>query len=221
MNCDPSCIGEIPEKYDSAGCDVNLRKYGFTVFGAIKCTATFEDILDTTAVTSEWAEHIAAGLVVIGPKFGTFTLGDTTTATITDGCGNPIPEYADTSWTYSTPSTSENYEDEDWFYFFDKYARNYTLFYLDGCEGGNRIYLNDSVITEIRASQGYGAVVGSGDPVAATFPGFNMSITQTPKWSQGPNGIGKAGIWTMAGTFSSVGVVRSAEIPGLRTLLGA
>lgn len=221
MACDPLCIGEIPAKYDNSGCDVNLRKYGFTVFGAIKCTAEFTDILDTTAVTSDWATLIASGDVVIGPKFGTFTLGDTTTATLTDGCGNPIPEYADTAWTFSTPSTAADYSDEDWYYFFNKYANNYTLFYLDGCEGGNRIYLNDDVITAIRASQGHGAVVGTGAAVPASFPGFNMSITQTPKWSVGQNGPGKAGIWTMAGTFSTAGVVRSAEIPGLRTLLGA
>ena len=220
MACDPLCIDSIPQKYDAGGCEFKPRKFGSSTFGAIKCTVDFADILDTST-PSTWESAIAAGDIVLGPKFGNFTIGDTTTSVITDGCGNPIPEFADTAWTFSTPSTAADYSDEDWDYFFNKYANNYTLFYLDGCEGGNRIYLNDDVITAIRASQGHGAVVGTGAAVPASFPGFNMSITQTPKWSVGPNGPRKAGIWTMAGTFSTAGVVRSAEIPGLRTLLGA
>ena len=220
-NCDSACIGDIPQKYDDAGCDVKLRKYGYTRFGAIKCTSEFADILNTTPSTSDWAQLIASGDVVMGPKFGTFTIGDTTTSTIQDGCGTLLPEFADTGWTFTTPSTAEDYSDEDWYYFFDKYAKNYTLFYMDGCDGGDRIYLNDTVISAIRLSQGFGSTVGSGAAVPATFPGFGLSITQTPKWSQGPNGLGKAGIWSMAGTFSTVGVVRSATIPGLRQLLEA
>lgn len=219
MACDPLCIGSIPQKYDAGGCEFKPRKFGSSTFGAIKCTVDFADILDTST-PSTWESAIAAGDIVLGPKFGNFTIGDTTTSVITDGCGNSIPEYGDTAWTFSTPSTAEDYSDEDFWYFFNKYASNYTLFYLDGCEGENRIYLNSDVIQAIRESQGYGTVVGSGAAVPAVRPGFSMSITSIPKWSVGPNGIGKAGIWTVSGTISNLGVIRSAEIPGLRTLLG-
>lgn len=219
MACDPLCIGSIPEKYDAGNCDFQPRKYGFSVFGAIKCTVDFADILDTTN-TSTWATALADGDIILGPKFGTFTIGDTTTATLTDGCGNTFPEYGDTQWTFSTPSTALDFSDEDFWYFFNKYSSNYTLFYLDGCEGENRIYLNADVIQAIRESQGYGTVVGTGAAVPASRPGFSMSITSIPKWSQGPGGLGKAGIWTVSGTISNLGVIRSAEIPAVRALLG-
>lgn len=221
MSYNPNCVGSIPKRYDNVECKPALRPYGYSQFGAIKCDAVFTDILDTTPTTSEWAQFIADGTVVLGPKSGTFTIGDTTTATIQDGCGNLFPEFSDTTWTFTTPSVEENYADEDWFYFFNEYASNYTLFYLEGCGASDRVYLNNNVISAIRASQGYGTVIGTGDPVPATLPGFNLSITQKPKWSIGPNGVGKSGIWTMGGTFSSLGVDRSADIPGLRVLTEA
>jgi hypothetical protein len=165
---------------------------------------------------------LASGDVVLGPKFGTFTIGDTTTSTNHRRMRNNHCLNLQTQDGHSQlHQHAEDYSDEDWYYFFDKYAKNYTLFYMDGCDGGDRIYLNDTVISAIRLSQGFGSTVGSGAAVPATFPGFGLSITQTPKWSQGPNGLGKAGIWSMAGTFSTVGVVRSATIPGLRQLLEA
>jgi hypothetical protein len=210
MACDPLCIGSIPEKYDAAGCEFLPRKYGYSVFGAIKCTVDFTDILTA----------LDAGDIILGPKFGKLEFGDTTTSTLTDGCGNSFAEFGDTQWTFTTPSTADDYSDEDFWYFFNKYASNYTLFYLDGCEGENRIHLNSDVISAIRESQGYGTVVGTGADVPAVRPGFAMSITSIPKWTVGPNGPGKAGIWTVSGTISNLGVIRSAEIPGLRTLLG-
>ncbi len=81
MACDPLCIGSIPQKYDAGGCEFKPRKFGSSTFGAIKCTVDFADILDTST-PSTWESAIAADDIVLGPKFGNFTIGDTTTSVI-------------------------------------------------------------------------------------------------------------------------------------------
>ena len=60
----------------------------------------------------------------------------------------------------------------------------------------------------------------SGD-LASGNPGFNFSLTQTPVWGVGPNGVGKAGIWSTAMSLITSKVLRSVEIPGLVEVLKA
>lgn len=155
---------------------------------------------------TEWGTKVTAGDIIVGPLFGSFVPGDTTAATIADGCGTLYTEYAETPWTFSTPSTADDYTDEDWWDSFNKNAMGYTFGYLN-CEG--RLYLNDDAVTTIKAAQ---AVPGE---AAVTNPGLQMSLTSLPTFKKGPNGDGKAGIWEVSGKFIHASVFRSVEIPGL------
>ena len=79
----------------------------------------------------------------------------------------------------------------------------------------SRLYIPADVITGIKAA----LLVPEAEPV--TDPGFAISFTNVPKFSEGPNGRGNAGIWTVAGEIRHNGVLRSVEIPGLKASLAA
>lgn len=198
--CKINCTGDLEERYDAGLCAPVFRKYGYNRFVAIKCGTSFTDIKDST----EWDTKLADGDVVVSPDFGKFTLGTPSTSTIPGGCGEEYPEFTETTWEFTTPSTASDYTDEDYWYFFSKYAIGYTMGYLN-CEG--RLYLNDDAIAVIRES-GAGAA-------AVSDPGLQISLTEKPMFIEGPNGAGKAGLWRAAGKFIHSQMIRSCEIPGL------
>lgn len=206
MDCLINCTGDIPARYDIDNCAPVFRKFGYNGFVAFKCGLEFTDMLDTT----EWETKITAGDIILSPSFGTFTLGETSTTTIPGGCGEEYPEFSETPWTFTTPSTSDDYTDEDFWYFFSRYANGYTMGYLN-CDG--RLYLDDASITIIKAAQ---VAVST---AAVTGPGLTISLTNKPSWKEGPNGVGKAGIWSVAGKFIHDETFRSVEIPGLTASL--
>lgn len=198
-NCLFDCVDEIPKRYDEGNCKPIFRKSGYNRFLSFKCGIAFDDILDP----NEWETKIENGDIIVSPAFGDFVLGETTPSTIQGGCGELYVEFSTTAWTFTTPSTSEDYSDEDWWYLFNKSANGYTLGYVN-CEG--RLYLDDESIKSIKSVE-TGAV-----PISS--PGFQMSLTNMPKFGEGPNGKGKAGIWTVSGEFIHDESFRSVEIPG-------
>ncbi len=202
--CLIGCVGEVPERYDLGNCEAVLRAYGFQGFVLFKCGLTFTDILDS----DEWVTKIAAGDIILAPSFGTWTPGAATTSTLTDGCGNTQTEFSETPITFTTYSTKDDYTDEDWWYAFKKNAKGYTLGYIN-CDG--RIYLNSATIASIRA--------WTTGALAITNPGFNFNVVSIPQWLVGPNGVGKAGIWSVNLTIVENDVHRSAEIAGVVTAL--
>jgi hypothetical protein len=204
--CQVDCADEIPQRYDSGECAPIFRKFGSSLFVAFKCGLSFINLKDT----AEWATKIAAGDIIVSPSFGNFAVGEGTTATVQGGCGETYPEYTETPFTFTTPSTSEDYSDEDWWYSFKKSAAGYTIAYLN-CEGV--IYPNDNTVAAYKA-----ATTGA---VPVSNPGFGMSLDSTPQFILGPNGIGKAGIWSVKGKISGSEVHRGIEIPGLYTILKA
>jgi len=201
--CLINCTDALPKRYDEGLCEPIFRKFGYDQFVAFKCGIEFTDIMDV----AEWTTKIQAGDIIASPGFGMFELGETTDSTIENGCGKTFAEFSETPWSFSTPSTKEDYSDEDWWYMFQKAARGYTLGYLN-CDG--RIYLNKEAITAIKAG---------GGAVSLKNPGLEMDLTSTPKFTEGPNGKGKAGLWKVEGKFIHKGVFRSAEIPGLKAAL--
>lgn len=202
--CILDCVDEIPARYDQGLCAPVFRKHGFSGWVAFKCGLAFTDFFDT----AEWETKIEAQDIIVSPSFGTFTPGATTTSTIQGGCGEVYPEFSVTAWTYTTPSTKADYTDEDFWYLFNRNANGYTLGYIN-CDG--MLYLNDTTASLVKAWT-------TGD-LAITNPGFSISITNRPQFIAGPNGIGKAGIWSMAGEFTDSDVHRGVEVPGLATVL--
>ncbi len=205
-NCLVDCVDDIPLKYDNAGCAPVLRKYGYNYFVLFKCGTTFTDIFDAT----EWETKIASGAVVVSPSFGTFQPGQSNTSTIADGCGNLYPEFTTTPWTFTTPSTEADYEDEDWWFAFSDSYKGYTMGYLN-CDG--RFYLNNETVAAIKAWT-------TGD-LAAIDPGVEISLTSFPQFIQGPNGVGKAGIWSVQGEFIHDKMFRSVELAGVYAVITA
>lgn len=202
--CLLDCVGEIPERYDLGNCDAILRAYGFKGFVLFECGISFTDIRDG----DEWAIKVAAGSIILAPSFGTWTPGAATTSTLTDGCGNIQTEFSETPVTFTTYSTKDDYTDEDWWFAFKKNYKGYTLGYIN-CEG--RIYLNAATLALDRATP-------SG-VLAVSDPGFNFSVVSIPQWLVGPNGVGKAGIWSVNLTIVENDVHRSMEIAGLAAAL--
>lgn len=205
-NCIIGCTDDIPLKYDNAGCAPVVRKHGFNYFVLIKCDTTFTDIMDA----DEWASKIASGDIVVSPSFGAFAPGQSTTATIPDGCGNTYPEFMTTPWTFTTYSTEADYEDEDWWYALSNSYKGYLLFFVN-CDG--RLYMNDAAITAIKAWTTGALALGE--------VGFDISLTSTPQFIQGANGAGKAGLWTVSGEITHDKMIRSVEIPGVYAALTA
>lgn len=202
--CILDCVDVIPERYDLGNCKPEFRPFGYQGFLLIKCGVTFTDIMDV----SEWVTKIEAGDVLLAPSFGTWTPGTATTSTIVGGCGEIYTEFAETPITFTTPSTKDDYTDEDWWHAFDQNSNGYTLGYMN-CEG--RLYLNDAAVTAIKAWT-------TGD-LAFGNPGFNFNVTAKPQWVVGPNGVGRAGIWSTALSIIQSEVHRSVEIAGLATAL--
>jgi hypothetical protein len=205
-DCIVGCAEDIPVRYDNAGCAPVIRAFGYNRFVLFKCGVSFTDILDT----DEWADKITSGDVIVSPSFGTFTPGTPNVSTIPGGCGETYPEYMETPWNFSTPSTDAGYDDEDWWFAVSEGYNGYTMGYIN-CDG--RLFLNDTVAAAWRA--------WTTGALAATDPGFKISLTQLPIFGVGPNGVGKAGIWTVAGNFIHTKNIRSIEIPGLVAVLTA
>jgi hypothetical protein len=177
-NCDPLCTLKIPASYVSAACKPVLRLYGYAKFILKRCNVEFNDVLDA----GEWATHIASGDIIMGPE-GIFTIGETTTAVIPMSCGKTINEFSDTTWTFTTPMVAKDYSDERFWRKFNDYAGSYELFYIDGCTGDERVFLNNEVIDLIDISQG-----GGGAAVPASVIGFDLNITKIPQFIAGANG---------------------------------
>ncbi len=202
--CKMNCVDALSKRYDEGLCEPVFRPFGHDQFIAFKCGIEFKDILDVT----EWQDKIKNNEIIVSPGFGDFELGETSTTIFTDGCGVDYPEYSETPWTFMTPSTSDDYSDEDFWYTFKKAAAGYTIGYLN-CEG--MLYLNDEAVIAIKAADG-GAI-------NIFDPGLQMSLSNIPKWSEGQNGKGKAGIWKVEGKFIHKEVFRGVEIPGLSKVL--
>lgn len=204
--CTLDCLDEnnlIPASYDEGKCAPVLRDFGYKTFILIKCGFAFTNILDA----AEWDAAIAAGDIIAGPKFGNLAFGDETVDTWTDGCGTQYPTNRTTPITFTTPSTCLDYSDEDWWYFFDKSFTGYTFIAVD-CNG--RLKMDDTTVTAIKDAQAGGVTT-----VAASNIGFTLSVPTPPKFGEGPNGVGKFGIWTVGLEITSNCILRSVEIPGV------
>lgn len=210
LGCNTACVtGKIKPRYDKESCEVLLRPYGTERMIGFHCSIEFEDILNT-ADGSEWATHLASGDIILTPTAGSLTIGDSSAENLETGCGDKIADVAEFPWTFTSPSVSEDYSDEDWWYDFHKQISFYSWGWLT-CD--SRIVLNDEVVKAIKASQ-----AGAGAAVPVSYPGFKFSLNTIPAFKEG-NGKGKAGIWTAEGTFRSKSVHRSVEIPGLAQIL--
>lgn len=211
INLCETCATKLTNRYDKANCPTKLRKYGVDRLIGFRCTLTFEDMLDTTATTGEWAVAIADGDIVLSPKDGKLEIGESNSENFETGCGKLIPFGTSSSWTYTTPSTEDDYSDEDWWKAFHEDFYGWRWGWIN-CDG--RLVLDDASITAIKAALAANPV----DEAAVDYPGFDFSLQTIPMF-EAVNGFGKPGQWKATGSFQYDNVIRSVEIPGLIELL--
>lgn len=207
------CSDVVKKRYDKDRCKIVSRAYGSDKFIAFHCSVDFTNILDT-ATGGEWETMLTNNKIILSPFFGNFEMGTASSDTFEDGCGNKYPDTTEVPWTFTTPSTADDYSDEDWWYNLHQQFQYYTVGIVT-CEG--RLQLKDDVIKAIKASL---SAVAPALPAAvkASAPGFNLSLNTIPQFGE-LNGKGKAGQWKAEGTFLTDAVIRSVDIPGLATLL--
>ena len=209
--CTP-CSDTLGKRYDKPFCKTVLRPFGSDKMIGFHCSISFTDILDV-AETGEWDTYLEDGKILLSPFSGKFEIGDSNTGTLEDGCGRKIPDITETPWTFTTPSTAEDYSDEDWWHAFHLDFQYWNWGYLN-CAG--RLALSNSTVTAIKTEL---AELTPG-PVAVSTPGFPFSLDIIPRF-ENVNGPGKAGQWRAQGTFKHSHVIRTVEIPGLAAIISA
>jgi hypothetical protein len=207
--CTP-CTDTLGKRYDAAFCKTVLRPFGSDKMIGFHCSVNFIDILDVSQ-GGEWETYLTDGKILLSPFNGNFSIGDSNTTTLEDGCGNKIPDITETPWTFTTPATAEDYSDEDWWHAFHQDFKYWNWGWLT-CSG--RLALNDMTVTEIKEQ----LLEETPGAVATPTPGFPFSLDIIPRF-EGINGPGKAGQWRAQGSFRHSHVIRTVEIPGLSTLL--
>lgn len=207
-----TCSSTISKRYDRNKCKITPRAYGSDKMIGFHCSVNFDDLLDTAA-SGEWETHLTSGKILLSPFFGSFELGQASSDVYEDGCGNQYPDAAVVPWTFTTPSTADDYSDEDWWYAFHEQFQYYTWGYFS-C--GGRIALNDAVIKDAKVQ----LALETPGAVPAIAPGFKFSMDTIPQFVE-LNGKGKMGQWRATGSFITPNVIRTIDIPGLSTLLNA
>lgn len=210
FGCNPCNTDLLTERYDKGNCKANFRPYGSDKIIGFHCDVNFEDILDT-AEEGEWATYIEEGKILLSPFFGKFIVNEASSENIEDGCGVKMPDTSTFPWEFTTPSTAIDYSDEDWWRAFHLEFQNYSWGFIN-C--GGRLALNDAAIEAIKAGL-------AAEPVAAVpmvDPGFAFSLNTIPQFVA-INGPGKTGQWKVTGEFLAQTVIRTVDIPGLKTLL--
>lgn len=212
------CSGAVPKRYDAGECVAITKLHGSKKALFVRCDDTWTDIF-TTGAAGEWEAKLidATPTIAVSPSYGRFVVSEGSSEVLINlGASLDVLDVTEHTFEFTTVTTAADYDVvEDWYQSFYKNHAAYRLNWFDFDE--NRIYTDHDTVELFRP----GGVTAT-PPLALTTPmGFSFSLSQTPQFIEGPNGFGKSGVWKMAGKFSTSNVLRSIEIPGLKTVLDA